>query len=53
MFFTHFLASIAIMVGVFVMSLIILKITDLITTLRVNDEEEVVGLDITQLGESL
>ncbi len=53
LFFTHFFASIAIMVCVFIMSMIILKITDLITPLRVNEEEEAVGLDITQLGESL
>lgn len=53
LFFTHVVVAIAVLIGVFIMSMIILKITDMITPLRVNEEEEAIGLDISQLGESL
>ncbi len=33
--------------------MIILKITDLVTPLRVSEEEEAEGLDVSQLGETL
>lgn len=53
LFITHLLVAFAVLIGVFIMSIIILKITDIITPLRVNEEEEQVGLDISQLGERL
>ena len=53
LFITHLLVAIAVLIGVFIMSMIILKITDLITPLRASEEEEKVGLDISQLGERL
>ena len=53
LFVTHTLTAIVVLVVVFVMSMIILKITDLITPLRVSEEEEAEGLDMSQLGESL
>lgn len=53
LFATHTLTAIVVLVVVFVMSMIILKITDLITPLRVSEEEEAEGLDMSQLGESL
>jgi len=53
LFITHLLVAIGVLVAVFIMSMIILKITDLITPLRVSEDEEEQGLDITQLGESL
>ncbi len=53
LFFTQLIAAFAVLIAVFIMSLIILKITDLITPLRASEEEEVIGLDISQLGEHL
>lgn len=53
LFFTQALSALAVLVAVFFMSLIILKITDWITPLRASEEEETIGLDMTQLGESL
>ncbi|MFT4094070.1 MAG: ammonium transporter [Niabella sp.] len=53
LFTTHVLVAIGVLIAVFIVSMIILKITDLITPLRVSEEEEAEGLDISQLGESL
>lgn len=53
LFITHLLVALGVLVAVFIMSMVILKITDLITPLRVSEEEELVGLDMSQLGESL
>jgi Amt family ammonium transporter len=53
LFTTHVLVALAVLVGVFIMSMIILKITDLVTPLRVSEEEEAEGLDVSQLGETL
>jgi len=53
LFLTHTVVALGVVVFVFVMSMIILKVTDLITPLRVSKDEEEEGLDITQLGESL
>lgn len=53
LFFTQFLAMMGVAVIVFVASFILLKVTDLITPLRVSEEEEAEGLDLSQHGESL
>ena len=53
LFTTHVLVAIGVLVAVFIMSMVILKITDLITPLRVSEEEEAQGLDVSQLGETL
>lgn len=53
LFTTHLLVAIGVLVAVFIMSMVILKITDLITPLRVSEDEEAEGLDVSQLGESL
>jgi ammonium transporter, Amt family len=53
LFFTQLGAMIAVSIFCLVASFILLKITDLITPLRVSDKEELVGLDISQHGESL
>ncbi|GAB2684365.1 ammonium transporter [Mucilaginibacter koreensis] len=53
LFLTQLTALVAVSVFAFVGSYILLKITDLITPLRVSAEEENVGLDISQHGERL
>jgi Amt family ammonium transporter len=53
LFLTQLTALVAVSVFAFAGSLILLKITDLITPLRVSAEEESVGLDISQHGERL
>ncbi|NCD70858.1 ammonium transporter [Mucilaginibacter agri] len=53
LFFTHVVALLAVSVFAFVGSLILLKVTDLISPLRVTPEEEIAGLDISQHGEEL
>lgn len=53
LFFIQLGAMIAVSVFCFAASFVLLKITDLITPLRVTDIEEREGLDITQHGESL
>lgn len=53
LFTTHVLVALGVLAAVFIMSMVILKITDLITPLRVSEEEEAEGLDVSQLGESL
>lgn len=53
LFLSHLLALVIVVAFSFFGSLLLLKITDLITPLRVSEEEELVGLDITQHGEEL
>lgn len=53
LFTTHVLVLIGVVVFVLTMSFILLKVTDLITPLRVTEEEEKEGLDRSQHGESL
>ncbi|HEX7754403.1 MAG TPA: ammonium transporter [Niabella sp.] len=53
LFTTHVLVLLGVIVFVLVMSFILLKVTDLITPLRVTEEEEIEGLDLSQHGESL
>ncbi|WP_462266231.1 ammonium transporter [Mucilaginibacter sp.] len=53
LFLTQLLALIAVSVFAFFGSMLLLKITDLITPLRVSAEDETVGLDISQHGERL
>ncbi|WCT13548.1 ammonium transporter [Mucilaginibacter jinjuensis] len=53
LFFTHTVALIAVSAFAFFGSLLLLKVTDLISPLRVSAEEEITGLDITQHGEEL
>lgn len=53
LFVVHLLTMVAVSVFVFAGTFLLLKITDLITPLRVSDEEERVGLDISQHGEKL
>jgi Amt family ammonium transporter len=53
LFFIQFVAMIAVSAFCFIASFVLLKITDLITPLRVSIIEESKGLDISQHGESL
>ncbi len=53
LFVTQAITMIGVSVAVFIASLILLKITDIITPLRVSEEEEILGLDKSQHGESL
>jgi len=53
LFFVHVIALIAVSVFAFFGSLLLLKITDMISPLRVTAEEELRGLDITQHDEEL
>jgi ammonium transporter, Amt family len=53
LFKNHLIALVLVSAFAFVMSLIILKITDLIEPLRVSEEDERVGLDISQHDEYL
>lgn len=53
LFFIHVLTLIGVAVFVFAGTWILLKITDMITPLRVSAEEEALGLDMSQHGESL
>ena len=53
LFITHLVALIGISVFAFGGTYVLLKVTDFITPLRVNTEEEKVGLDISQHGEKL
>jgi Amt family ammonium transporter len=53
LFFTHTVALVAVSAFAFFGSLLLLKVTDLISPLRVSAEEEITGLDITQHGEEL
>ncbi len=53
LFFTHTVALVAVSAFAFFGSLLLLKVTDLISPLRVSAEEEITGLDISQHGEEL
>ncbi len=53
LFFVHLIALAAVSVFAFFGSYILLKITDLISPLRVSEEDEIAGLDLSQHGESL
>jgi len=53
LFFVQCIALVAVSIFSFFGSLLLLKITDMITPLRVSKEEEVIGLDISQHGEKL
>ncbi|EHQ30114.1 ammonium transporter [Mucilaginibacter paludis] len=53
LFVTHLIALVSVSVFAFFGSLLLLKITDLISPLRVTAEDEVVGLDMSQHGEEL
>ena len=52
-FLYHMLALVIVGAFTFVGSLVIYKVTDLIIPLRVSDEQEAIGLDISQHGEFL
>ena len=53
LFFVQCIALVAASIFSFFGSLLLLKITDMISPLRVSKEEELVGLDISQHGEKL
>jgi ammonium transporter, Amt family len=53
LFMVHLITTVAISAFVFGGTFILLKITDLITPLRVSEEEEKIGLDLSQHGEKL
>ena len=53
LFFTHLIALVAVSVFAFFGALLLLKITDLISPLRVSVAEEIAGLDSSQHGEEL
>lgn len=53
LFKAHFIGLIGATIFIFIMAFVLLKITDLITPLRVSEEEEEVGLDQSQHGEKL
>lgn len=53
LFFKHILALILVSVFAFGMSFLLLKITDMIEPLRVDEEDELMGLDRSQHDESL
>jgi Amt family ammonium transporter len=53
LFIKHVVALIAVSVFAFVGAFILLKVTDLISPLRVTPEEEIAGLDVTQHDEEL
>lgn len=51
-FMYHVITLIAVGISVFFLSLILYRITDLITPLRVNEKQEEIGLDLSQHDES-
>ena len=53
LFLVQFFAMIIVSIFAFFGSLLLLKITDMISPLRVSKEDEVIGLDISQHGEKL
>lgn len=53
LFFNHMIALVLVSAFAFGMSLLLLKVTDLIMPLRVSEEDEKVGLDISQHDEFL
>ncbi|AFK05217.1 ammonium transporter [Emticicia oligotrophica DSM 17448] len=53
LFINHLIALVIVSVFAFAMSFVMLKITDVILPLRVSEEDEKVGLDVSQHDESL
>ena len=53
LFLNHMLALVLVSVFAFGMSLLLLKVTDLILPLRVSEEDEKLGLDVSQHDEFL
>jgi Amt family ammonium transporter len=53
LFFKHLIALVVVSVFAFFGSLLLLKITDMISPLRVTPEEEMIGLDVSQHDEEL
>jgi Amt family ammonium transporter len=53
LFYVQFFALVVVSIYAFFGSLLLLKITDMISPLRVSKEDEVIGLDISQHGEKL
>jgi Amt family ammonium transporter len=53
LFFVHIIALVSVSIFAFFGSLLLLKVTDMISPLRVTAEEEVLGLDMSQHGEEL
>jgi Amt family ammonium transporter len=53
LFFAHIIALITVSIFAFGGSLLLLKVTDMISPLRVSAEEESEGLDWSQHGEKL
>ncbi|QQL49853.1 ammonium transporter [Mucilaginibacter ginkgonis] len=53
LFFIHIIALVCVSIFAFFGSLLLLKVTDLISPLRVSVEEEIAGLDASQHGEEL
>lgn len=53
LFFIQMIALVGVSIFAFFGSLLLLKVTDMITPLRVSPEEEAIGLDISQHGEKL
>jgi ammonium transporter, Amt family len=53
LFFVHLVAMIIVSAFVFLGTFVLLKLTDIITPLRVTDTDEIAGLDISQHNEKL
>ncbi len=53
LFFVHLIALAAVLVFAFLGSFILLKVTDMISPLRVSEKDETKGLDLSQHGESI
>jgi Amt family ammonium transporter len=53
LFVKHLIALVAVSAFAFVGAFILLKVTDLISPLRVSEEEEIAGLDVSQHDEEL
>ncbi|SFC14036.1 ammonium transporter, Amt family [Parapedobacter composti] len=53
LFWAHVIGLVGAVAFTFVMAFLLLKVTDLISKLRVSPEEEEIGLDISQHGEKL
>lgn len=52
LFITHLLTMVAVIVGVTTISFALYKITDMISPLRVTEDQELEGLDLSQHGET-
>jgi Amt family ammonium transporter len=53
LFIKHLVALVLVSAFAFVMSFIILKLTDILVPMRVSEEDELVGLDVSQHDEAL